>query len=219
MTTTTLKLYSTTIGKKAIMSVTGLMLFGFVLIHLLGNLQLFSGPEQMNGYAAFLKKSSSVLWSFRLILLTALGLHVLTAVQLTLLSWRGRPIAYYQNESIEAGWASRTMRWTGPIILLYIVYHLLHLTVGSVHPRFDLHDVYANTVIGFGSMAVAAAYALAMVALGVHLRHGIWSAFQTLGLIIPRVEAPLRTAALVAAVILALGFITLPISVLLGWIR
>lgn len=219
MATVTLKLFSTTIGKKAIMAVTGLILFGFVLIHLLGNLQLFSGPGRMNAYAALLKSSAAVLWSLRLILLTALTLHVVIAVQLTLISWRGRPVPYYRSDRMEAGWASRTMRWTGPFILLYVVYHLLHLTLGSLHPRFDLHDVYANTVIGLSSELVAITYALAMVALGFHLRHGVWSALQTLGLSFQRVERPLRRAALVAGLALAAGFSLLPISVLLGWIK
>ena len=179
-----LSLYRSAIGKKAIMAITGLALFGFVLIHMLGNLKLYQGPEKINAYGEWLRQVGSpavphegLLWVARLVLLGAVGLHILSATQLTLINLRARPKDYRDREAIQATYASRTMRWGGVIIALFIVYHLAHFTWGSVHPDFIPGDVYHNIVSGFQVWWVSAFYILAQVALGFHLSHGLWSMF------------------------------------------
>ena len=149
--TRVLTFYSTSIGKKAVMAITGLILFGFVIGHMLGNLQVFIGADQMNAYAATLKANAALLWGVRIVLLVAVILHIVAAVQLTRMSWRSRPEGYHYKDVIQADYAARTMRWSGPIIAVFVIYHLLHFTTGSVHPQFDVHDVYGNVIMVFAS--------------------------------------------------------------------
>jgi succinate dehydrogenase / fumarate reductase cytochrome b subunit len=211
-----LTFYRTSVGKKAVMAVTGLIWWGYVIVHVLGNLQIFAGAAQLNAYAAFLKANPGLLWSVRLVLLAAFVLHVVAAIQLTRQSLGSRPEKYRYKDVIQADYAALTMRWSGPIIAVFVVYHLLHFTTGTLHPQFNAHDVYGNVVSGFRVWPVAIFYILAMVALGFHLWHGVWSLFQTLGLVNPKTDALFRRVAMVATLAIVLGFIAIPVAVLAG---
>jgi succinate dehydrogenase / fumarate reductase, cytochrome b subunit len=213
-----LTFYSTSIGKKVVMAITGLILFGFVIGHMLGNLQVFMGANQMNAYAAMLKANATLLWGVRIVLLVAVILHIVAAVQLTRMSQRSRPEGYHYKDVIQADYAARTMRWSGPIIAVFVIYHLLHFTTGSVHPRFDVHDVYRNVISGFRVWPVSLFYIIAMVALAFHLWHGVWSMFQTLGLINPNSDKIIHRLAAIATLALVIGFISIPMAVLAGLI-
>jgi succinate dehydrogenase / fumarate reductase cytochrome b subunit len=213
-----LTFYSTSIGKKVVMAITGLILFGFVIGHMLGNLQVFMGANQMNAYAAMLKANATVLWGVRIVLLVAVILHIVAAVQLTRMSQRSRPEGYHYKDVIQADYAARTMRWSGPIIAVFVIYHLLHFTTGSVHPRFDVHDVYRNVISGFRVWPVSLFYIIAMIALAFHLWHGVWSMFQTLGLINPKSDKMIHRLAAIATLALVIGFISIPMAVLAGLI-
>ncbi len=212
--TRALRFYSTSIGKKVVMAVTGCILFGYVAIHMLGNLQVFMGPAQLNAYAATLKGNLALLWIARLVLLTAGVWHIVVAIQLTRRSQRSRPEGYYYKDVIQADYASRTMRWTGSILAVFIIYHLLHFTIGTVHPRFDAHDVYGNVVTGFRVLPVALFYIAAMVALGFHLWHGVWSMFQSVGLNNPRTDRFFHRFATTVTVAIVVGFISIPLGIL-----
>lgn len=213
-----LTFYSTSIGKKVVMAITGLILFGFVIGHMLGNLQVFMGANQMNAYAAMLKANATLLWGVRIVLLVAVILHIVAAVQLTRMSQRSRPEGYHYKDVIQADYAARTMRWSGPIIAVFVIYHLLHFTTGSVHPQFDAHDVYRNVISGFRVWPVSLFYIIAMVALAFHLWHGVWSMFQTLGLINPKSDKIIHRLAAIATLALVIGFISIPMAVLAGLI-
>jgi succinate dehydrogenase / fumarate reductase, cytochrome b subunit len=213
-----LTFYSTSIGKKVVMAITGLILFGFVIGHMLGNLQVFMGANQMNAYAAMLKANATLLWGVRIVLLVGVILHIMAAVQLTRMSQRSRPEGYHYKDVIQADYAARTMRWSGPIIAVFVIYHLLHFTTGSVHPQFDVHDVYHNVISGFRVWPVSLFYIIAMVALAFHLWHGVWSLFQTLGLINPKSNKIIHRLAAIATLALVIGFISIPMAVLAGLI-
>jgi succinate dehydrogenase / fumarate reductase cytochrome b subunit len=201
-----------------VMAITGLILFGFVIGHMLGNLQVFMGANQMNAYAAMLKANATLLWGVRIVLLVAVILHIVAAVQLTRMSQRSRPEGYHYKDVIQADYAARTMRWSGPIFAVFVIYHLLHFTTGSVHPRFDVHDVYRNVISGFRVWPVSLFYIIAMVALAFHLWHGVWSMFQTLGLINPKSDKMIHRLAAIATLALVIGFISIPMAVLAGLI-
>jgi succinate dehydrogenase / fumarate reductase, cytochrome b subunit len=216
--TRALTFYRTSIGKKVVMAISGLILFGFVIGHMLGNLQVFIGAHQMNAYAATLKANAALLWGVRTLLLVAAILHIVAAVQLTRLSLRSRPEGYHYKDVIQADYAARTMRWSGAIIAVFVVYHLLHFTSGTVHPQFDVHDVYRNVIIGFRVWPVALFYVTAMVALAFHLWHGAWSLCQTLGLVNPKSDKMIHRLAAIATLAVAIGFISVPMAVLAGLI-
>ena len=213
------RFWSATLGKKAVMAVTGVMLVGFVVVHLLGNLQVFAGPEKFNNYAHALKSIPAVLWGTRLTLLTAAILHIWSAFSLWRLKAGARPIGYESKKAIASSYASRTMYWSGPILLLFIVYHLLHFTVGKGGTRFIEDEPYDNLVAGFEVIPIALFYIVSMGCLCFHLFHGIWSMFQTLGIHHPRYTPWLRFAAKVIAVVLFLGFGSIPLAVMLGRIQ
>ena len=215
--------YEAPIGKKAVMAVTGLILFGYVVGHLLGNLQIYSSdPEQINHYAAFLHDPSraSLLWAVRGLLLIAVTMHIVASVQLWLLKREARPVGYFRKDDVPAAYAARTMVWSGPIILAFVIFHVLHLTVGSVLPLQELGpnqpNVRANLVTGFQHPAVAGFYIFAMVLLAMHLYHGIWSMFQSLGFHHPRYTPALKQAAAVIAIAIGAGNISIPLAVLTG---
>jgi succinate dehydrogenase cytochrome b subunit len=214
-------LFGTTVGKKAIMAATGVVLVGFVIGHMAGNLQVYLGPEAMNAYAVFLREflHGTGLWIARTGLLAAAALHVWAATSLTLASRAARPVGYRELQHRESTYASRTMRWSGPILLLFIVYHLLHLTFGTVHPSFVEGDVYHNFIAGFRSLPVSLAYIAAMLALGLHLYHGTWSMLQSLGLSHPRYNHLRQALAAVVTVAVVGGNISFPVAVLAGWLR
>jgi succinate dehydrogenase / fumarate reductase cytochrome b subunit len=210
-----------TLGRKVVMAVTGLVLVGFVLGHMLGNLQVYLGPEAMNAYAVTLREllHGTGLWVARGVLLLAVVLHVWAAVTLSLESRSARPQGYRVEKHRASTYASRTMIWSGPLLALFIGYHLAHLTFGTLHPEFVEGDVYHNFVSGFSRWPVSLLYIAAMLALGLHLYHGVWSLLQSLGLSHPRWN-PLRKACAVGlTAIVVLGNVSFPVSVLAGWLR
>ena len=211
------------LGLKIVMALTGVILFGFVIGHMIGNLQVYLGPEAFNAYAASLRAlgHGTLLWIARAGLLVAVLLHIWSAWRLTLINNAARAVGYREVERRESSYASRTMRWSGVIVLLFIVYHLMHFTLGvhAVHPQFVHGDAYHNFVTGFQNPLVSGFYVLAMLALGLHLYHGAWSFMQTLGLSHPRYDhLRYAFAGLVTLLILA-GNISFPVAVLTGYVH
>lgn len=200
------------------MAVTGLALIAFTISHLVGNLLVFSGPDAINSYSAGLRHYPKLLWAARGGLLLAVVAHIWAAVRLTLRKRAARPVTYETHAPIASTYASRTMMWSGPILLAYVIYHLLHFTFGTVHPSFVEGDMYNNVLVGFRQPIVAVAYVVAMTLLSLHVKHGVWSMLQTLGLNSPRSDAMIRRAALAFSLLLATGFMSIPLAVLLGWI-
>ena len=210
--------FGSSIGKKVVMAATGLVLYAFVIGHMLGNLQIYLGPKAINDYGEFLRHflHGQGIWLARAGLLVAVGLHVWSAVLLTLANWSARPIGYRDWQARESTYASRTMVWSGPILAAFVVYHLAHLTLGSAHPDFVKGDVFRNVVVGFQNPFVAAFYVLAMCALGLHMYHGFWSMLQTLGLSHPRWNRVRRGVSALLAFGVVAGNISIPVAVLLG---
>jgi succinate dehydrogenase / fumarate reductase cytochrome b subunit len=210
-----------TVGRKVVMALTGLLLVGFVTGHAAGNLLVFKGPGALNAYGAFLKSSAVVLWTVRLVLLTAVGLHVWAALTLIRLNQASRPVGYTRQVPQASTLAARLMRAGGILLLAFIVFHLLHLTTGTIHPgyTFSHTDVYSNVISSFQVPWVALFYIVAMVALLAHLSHGIWSFFQTMGWNHPRFNIARRVFATVLALIVSLGFIAIPSAILGGMLR
>lgn len=210
-----------TVGRKVVMAVTGVIMIGFVFVHMIGNMQLYLGPEALNHYAVFLRTflHGSGIWIFRAVMVTAVGLHAWAATTLTLDSWAARPKGYRLWQAKESTYASRTLRWGGVVLALFIVYHLLHFTIGSAHPDFRPGDVYHNVVAGFQVWYASVIYIAAMIALGLHLDHGVWSLCQTLGLQHPRYKRYVRIFARGFALLIVAGNISFPIAVLTGVVR
>jgi succinate dehydrogenase / fumarate reductase, cytochrome b subunit len=219
--TGSLRFWQTTVGRKAIMAVTGFILFGFVCGHLLGNLQIFLPPEKINHYAATLRSLPPLLWGTRITLLVSVILHIWSSFQLWLLQRQARPIKYVKRTSLNSTYASRTMLWSGPIIAAFVIFHLLHLTFGTVHPGgpFDEHNVYNNVVTGFQVWPVSLFYIIAMIMLCYHLYHGLWSIFQSLGFSHPVYTPWLQRFSKVVAILIAAGNISIPVAVLAGFIK
>jgi succinate dehydrogenase / fumarate reductase cytochrome b subunit len=220
-----LRLYRSSVGKKAVMGVTGLLLFGFVVVHLAGNLKVYLGAASFNSYAEFLREvgapvfgHSEILWIGRGVLLLALVLHVAAAIQLWLMARAARPVNYQRPVHLEDTYASRTMRWGGAIIFAFVLYHLMHLTWGNTHPAFVPGDPYHNLVRGFQSLGASAAYIVAMIAVGFHIYHGVWSSLQTLGVNQEDHERWRRLSAFIAATIV-IGNISIPVAVLTGIVQ
>jgi succinate dehydrogenase / fumarate reductase cytochrome b subunit len=201
------------------MAATGVVLSGFVLGHMAGNLTAFSGAAALDAYGAALRKFPAVLWGVRLGLLASVALHIWAYWMLTQKSWSARPQGYRVNTYLESTWASRTMRWTGPLLAVFIVYHLLHLTTGTVHPDFREGRVYDNLVSGLQVLPVAIFYIAAMGALGFHLWHGVWSLFQSIGVSQPRYDSFARRLATVFTIVVVGGFVIIPLAVLAGVLR
>lgn len=222
------RLYESSVGKKVVMAATGLMLFGFVFVHMLGNLKLYTGESHFNEYAHFLRTvgepaipAGGLLWIARIFMLACVGVHIVAAVQVWLQSRRARAEGYVKNDDLSFSYASRTMRWGGAIILVFVVYHLMHLTIGvdKVHPDFmGPANPYHNVITGFQVPWVAVFYMLAMIPLGLHIYHGVWSVTQTLSLQGERVKAWRRPFAAIVAAVIVLGNISIPLSVLAGWV-
>ena len=220
------RFYEAPIGKKAVMAVTGALLFGYVIAHLLGNLQIYSSnAEQINKYAAFLHNpaNAAALWAARIALLVAVGAHILASVQLWKLKQDARPVAYKKKDDAATSYASRTMMWSGPIVAAFIIFHVLHLTVGSVVPLREVAvnepDVRANVIAGFQNPAISGFYILAMILLCMHLYHGLWSMFQSLGFSHPRYTPKLKNAAALVAILIAIGNCSIPIAVMTGLLK
>ena len=226
--------YGTTLGKKAVMAVSGIVFWGFVVAHMIGNLKILAGAEGFDGYADWLRTigypglpHSGVLWILRVVLIAALVLHVHAAWALTLVNRRARRHGYAKREVQDAGFAARTMRWSGVALLLFVVYHIVHFTTGQAHHDFRApvetadglrHFAYHNVTSAFEIGWVALLYVVAMVFLGMHLYHGLWSMFQSLGWNHPRFNHWRRAFAVTFAVVISLGFILVPVAIWTGLI-
>jgi succinate dehydrogenase / fumarate reductase cytochrome b subunit len=220
-----LTFHRTTIGKKVIMAVTGLIWIGYVVAHMYGNLKVFEGPEHFNAYAEGLRELGApilgfgqFLWVARLVLILAIGLHVWAAITLTLLDRDSRPTGYTEYKKLASSRAGLTMIYGGVAILLFMIYHVLHLTIGApfVHSSFIAGDVYHNVVAGFQPILVTIIYLIALVALALHLYHGTWSMFQTVGLNNKEYTKVIRGLAWLVAIVVPVGFALVPISVMAG---
>jgi succinate dehydrogenase / fumarate reductase cytochrome b subunit len=214
------------IGKKIVMAATGLVLLLFVVGHLAGNLKVFEGPALFNAYAEGLRAVGApvfargqVLWIVRGVLLVAVCAHIWAAIAVTRASWRARPLGYRQLAPVETTYAARTMRWGGVIIFLYVIYHLLDLTFGRANPSFVTGDAYHNVVASLRRWPVSVAYIVAVAAVGLHIDHGLWSAFQTLGLNRSPTVAWRRGIAGAIAGLITAGYIAIPLAVLGGVVR
>jgi succinate dehydrogenase / fumarate reductase cytochrome b subunit len=214
------RFWDSSVGKKIVMGATGLILVAFVVGHMAGNLQFFAGPARFNAYSHLLQVDVIELtWLLRVTLFASVVLHVIAAYQLTMQNRAARPADYVRREPQVSTYAARTMRWGGVYLLLFIPYHLLHFTTGTLHPAFVRGEAYGNVVIGFQTMWVALFYLGAMAFLALHLYHGAWAAFRTLGMARPSNDPLHRRLALAIAVIVPAGFSLLPLSVMLGFIR
>jgi succinate dehydrogenase / fumarate reductase cytochrome b subunit len=230
-----LDLYSTAVGKKYVMAITGLIGVGFVIVHMIGNLKVYLGLVNHNGeqvydidvYGEFLREllvpllpRTYALWALRLVLIGALVLHLHAAYTLTILNRRARPIGYQsKRDYVVANFASRTMRWTGIIVLLFLIFHLADLTWGWVNPDFVRGEVYRNLDASLSRIPVAIFYVIANIALGIHLFHGVWSLFQSMGWSSPRFNSWRRGLAVAIATAIVVGNCSFPIAVQAGIIQ
>ena len=213
------RFYTSTTGKKAVMAVSGCVLFLFVIGHLIGNLQIYEAPEKIDNYSRFLHSMPGVLWGARIALLVMVVLHVWSSVQLAVRNYEARPTAYVKKKAAGSSYASRTMYWSGPIILAFVIYHLLDFTFGNVNPNFQEGHVHDNVVASFHLIPVSAFYIFAMLLLCMHLYHGLWSMFQSLGIHHPRHSPILRRCAAAVAILIAAGNISIPVSVMAGLVK
>ena len=200
------------------MAATGAIGLGYLIAHVMGNLLVFRGAAQIDAYAGLLKSNPGLLWAARAVLLGAVIAHIVAAFQLARISQKSRPIGYKRWRPVGSDFASRTVRWTGPIVGIFIVYHLLHFTLGAVHPDFHEGQVYHNVIAGFRVWWVSAFYIVAMLALFGHLYHGAWSMFQSVGLNHPKYNRLVRTLATIITIVIVAGFISIPVAVLLRFI-
>ena len=209
-----------TVGQKMLVAASGILFIGFVLAHMVGNLKIFLGAEAIDHYGEFLRDMgepifprSVLLWGLRGLLFVGLILHVGLTVSLARRSRAARDVRYVHPNTVDANVASRTMRWGGLVILLFLIFHLADFTWG-VHPDFVRGAVYHNAVTGFTRIPVTIIYLLAMVALGLHLYHGTWSTFQTLGVNRARWDKGIRTLALSLALLIPIGYSVVPVAVM-----
>ena len=207
------------VSQKVVLAVTGLVMYGFVSVHMIGNLQLYSGPEKLNHYAELLQSARPLLYGARCVLLLAVATHAWISISLALKNRAARPVKYAGQRFLEADLASRTMIWSGPVIALFVLYHILHFTAGSAHPDFVVGDVYRNVVVGFRVPVVALVYVAAMAGLGFHLYHGATSLFQTLGLRTPGNEKKLKVVLTAVSAAIVAGNISFPLAVLSGIVK
>lgn len=225
MTTNTTFL-ATSVGKKVVMAVSGFIVFGFVVVHILGNLQLFLGPEKLNSYAAFLQGLGPIKWAIRGFLAASVVVHIVSAAQVTLQSWRARPTGYVVKRFRETNYAARTMRVGGPLIGLFVAYHLLHFTTGHCHPvkagfspdENGILNVYNTVIWGFQDPLASGIYIVTMVLIGLHLYHGLWSMMQSVGLNHHKWNHLRKGFAVLFAVFVAGAGISLPVAALSGWV-
>jgi len=210
------RFWQSTIGKKIVMAVTGIVGILFVIGHMTGNLLMFKGQGAMHEYAKLLRTSMPLLYAVRAALVAAVVLHIVSAYQLTMRSRAARPAGYAERRPQVTTFAAKTIRWGGVLLLVFIVFHLLQLTLGIVHPNFTHLDPYNNVVIGLRNPIIAALYIVAMLSLALHLYHGIWAVVRTLGAARPTAQPLKRTVAMVVAVVVAAGFMIIPIATLAG---
>src|SRR3954452_9222064 len=213
-------LYSTAVGKKYAMAISGMVLMAFVLAHMIGNLKIYLGASSLDRYSHWLREvgepalpEQTLLWAVRIVLIVALVVHLHAAYALTQMNRRARPVKYASKRDFAAAdFASRTMRWTGIIVLLFVIFHLLDLTWGAANPDFVEGDPYHNVVASFQRIPVALVYVLANLALGVHLYHGAWSLFQSMGWVRPW----RREFAVVFTALIVLLNVSFPLAVTIG---
>jgi succinate dehydrogenase / fumarate reductase cytochrome b subunit len=208
--------FSSTLGKKWLMAVTGVILFGFVVGHMLGNLQIYLGQEQLDHYAELLQANRPFLWAVRSVLLFSVGVHIWAAVVIWLRNRSARPVKYKVFRPPALDYAARTMVWSGPIIAIFIVYHVLDFTVGTTNPDFIKGEVYHNVIASFSNPVIASIYIAANLLLAFHLYHGLWSLFQTFGWDHPRFGWIRRALAIFFSVLIGAGNISIPLAVLTG---
>ena len=214
------------IGRKVLMAVTGLLMFGFVVGHMIGNLQIFIGQDQLNTYAKALKDLPALIYTVRIVMLVLLIVHVWNAVRLYFENRASRPIAYVFSDTVQASLASRVMPWTGLGVFLYVVYHLLHFTFIVTNPQYahltdaaGRHDVYSMVVLGFQNYLISAVYIVAMFLVAYHLSHALFSFLQTLGLNSPRIQTTLKRIVYAVSVVIFIGYVSMPVAVLVGIIN
>lgn len=212
-------LWRSTIGKKALMAVSGFVLFLYVLVHMAGNLQAFAGAARLDQYALQLRALPALLWAVRIVLLAAFLVHVVLGFELWTGRDRNRPVRYRDYAPAVATPQSRTMIWSGFLLLGFVVYHLLDLTLGVANPDFREGQPFHNLVVSFGRGTAVAFYVLAVAGLGFHLWHGLWSMFSSVGLAGRGIAGTLQRAAAIFATLLAVGFAAVPLAVLFGILR
>jgi succinate dehydrogenase / fumarate reductase cytochrome b subunit len=217
--------FTSDVGMKWMMALTGIGLLGYVLVHMIGNLKIFIGPEDLDHYAESLRTllypifpKEGVLWLFRVGLTAMAVIHIWSAVVLTLRNWKARGKVRYdaKRRYTAVNYASRTMRWGGVLIALFVLFHLADLTIGSANPEYVAGDVYNNVVLSFERWPVALFYLITMVFLALHIYHGAWSLFQSLGLANPRYDSWRRGLAVALALAILIGNSSIPIAVQLG---
>jgi succinate dehydrogenase / fumarate reductase cytochrome b subunit len=216
-----IEFYRSSVGKKWVMAITGIVLMSFVLVHMIGNLKLFLSKQEINLYGEALRSMPGhllprtwLLWAIRIGLILAFVFHIHSAYGLTVINRKARPMAYQsKRDYVAANFASRTMRWTGIIILLFLLFHLADLTWGAANPDFVRGDPYNNLVYSLQRPVVAIFYMLAMVALAIHLTHGVWSMFQSLGINNPKINAAKRYFAWAFAAVILVGNLSFPIAI------
>ncbi len=225
-TATTSTLWQSTIGKKAVMAVTGLIMVLFLVLHMLGNLKIFFGPHDFDAYASWLRAigepvlhGSWFLWIERAILLVAVVLHIVCAAQLSKRDLAARPTGYTHSQRAKASFATRTMRWGGIILVLFIIWHLLDLTAGATNPDFEKGRPYHNVVADFHVWWINIIYIVGVLMVGLHINHGFWSATQTLGINRPGRDAAIRGSGTTLALAITAGFVAVPVAVMAGLVR
>jgi len=219
-------LWRSSIGKKWVMAVTGLLMLLFLLVHMLGNLKIFFGPADFDHYAAWLRRIGEpvlhgawYLWAQRFVLLVALGLHITAAAQLSRRDLKARPVKYASGQRAKASFATHTMRYGGIVLGLFIVWHILDLTAGVLNPDFQKDRAYHNVYVDFQHWWINLIYIVAMVMLGLHINHGFWSASQTLGINSPRRDKAIKATGSTLAVLITVGFVMVPIGVMTGMVK
>jgi succinate dehydrogenase / fumarate reductase cytochrome b subunit len=219
--------YHSSIGKKMIVAITGIILILFVVGHLLGNLQIFLGPDWINAYSEHLRELGPLLWAIRIFLLVTVIVHIYVTIRLAIANRRARPQSYRDKENVKATFASRHMVMSGLIVFMFIAYHLAHFTFRKTDHRFALlkldplnrYDVYSMMVYGFQNYVVSAFYVLGLFLLFLHLSHGSSSFFQSLGLNNKKVEPRLALSGRIFAWLLFIGYTSIPVAILLGFIQ
>jgi len=221
-----LVLVTSSIAKKFVMALTGFVAFGYAVGHMIGNLQIFIGQNQINLYAKALHSMGPLLWLVRGGLIVCIVLHIWLGIQLRIENWAARPDSYARKKSVKTGLSARTMIWTGAIVFAFVAYHILHFTVRSTDPRFEhlldslgRHDVYSMVILGFQNTWISVFYIVAVGLLCFHLSHGIWSMFQSLGWNNKRSERWLKGFAVIFATVMFLGYISIPLAVFTGYLQ
>ncbi|MDO3376916.1 succinate dehydrogenase cytochrome b subunit [Geoalkalibacter halelectricus] len=219
-------LFGSSVGKKIAMAATGLILVLFVIVHLIGNTSIFAGPDGINAYAAALHSMGPIVWLFRLVMLAVFLLHIWLGLKLTLENKLARPVGYAQKQNIRTSYAAQIMIYSGLVLLLFTIYHLLHFTVRVTNPEISHFvdaagrlDVYAMVVLSFQKFFITLTYVIAMVFLLLHLSHGIGSMFQSSGLNNARTLPTIQAAGKWIAIVLLVGYIAIPISIFVGIVK